>query len=802
MANESMKILNAAKRNRMRPFKQAGFLLLVVASALAAAQQQDAQQQPSGLDEYKIQLIPPRSGLPSATTNIDSTEASMDTAPADPAHLSPVVPAGRQAIGLVLEGGGAMGLAHIGVLQWFEEHHIPVDRISGTSMGALVGGLYASGRSVKDLHDIATGDALNGMFTLEAPYTDVSYRRRQDRRELPQAIQFGLRGGLSLRNSLLTDRTLDKFLRNEFSAYNSHAIDYDRLPIPFRCVATDLTDLRPLIFHGGPLPDAVRASISIPGIFPPVDYHKHYLVDGAIMDNLPTDIVKRDLHADIIIAVDLPDTAFADGDIGSIVGVFARAFNAGTARNVRVNKQLADVLVSPATDKFTTTDYDKAQQLIDTGYQAAELRHEQLLRYALNEADWNAYLAARNSRIRHKPGLLQALRIEGGSEGVQQRAAIDMDPLKKQPIDANQISTALNRVQGNGSYVASFQTFKPGPNSVQAPGPDTGVAVRLDRVRNGPPFLLFGADVSAMNSNVTRGTFDFRYVHQNLGGFGSELRGDLRLGFLTQASAEYYRLFPHSGLFIQPHGGILRQPVYLWSNQQRSSEWLQQQAGGGLDIGRTFNRNMQVALGWQEQIVRWHLTLGNPPEQSISGTSQTAAAHFVYDSTESGTISPRGLRFDLTAGALYHTFASENAPMVQLRTARTVTFHDKNVFGFTADADTYFRRNVADPLRFTLGGPLRLSASSIDEYRGTDDFLIRAGYLRRIAALPTGLGEGLYFTLAYEGGEIWSPERPAYLRQDGVTGVVAATPLGVITFGGSIGDAGRRKVFFSLGRLF
>jgi len=126
----------------------------------------------------------------------------------------------------------------------------------------------------------------------------------------------------------------------------------------------------------------------------------------------------------------------------------------------------------------------------------------------------------------------------------------------------------------------------------------------------------------------------------------------------------------------------------------------------------------------------------------------------------------------------------------------------KNVFGFTADADTYFRRNVADPLRFTLGGPLRLSASSIDEYRGTDDFLIRAGYLRRIAALPTGLGEGLYFTLAYEGGEIWSPERPAYLRQDGVTGVVAATPLGVITFGGSIGDAGRRKVFFSLGRLF
>jgi len=123
-----------------------------------------------------------------------------------------------------------MGLAHIGVLQWFEEHHIPVDRISGTSMGAFVGGLYASGRSVKDLHDIATGDALNGMFTLEAPYTDVSYRRRQDRRELRRLSSSD--SERTQPSQLASYRPqLDKFLRNEFSAYNSHAIDYDRLPI-------------------------------------------------------------------------------------------------------------------------------------------------------------------------------------------------------------------------------------------------------------------------------------------------------------------------------------------------------------------------------------------------------------------------------------------------------------------------------------------------------------------------------------------------------------------------------------------
>ena len=122
--------------------------------------------------------------------------------------------------------------------------------------------------------------------------------------------------------------------------------------------------------------------------------------------------------------------------------------------------------------------------------------------------------------------------------------------------------------------------------------------------------------------------------------------------------------------------------------------------------------------------------------------------------------------------------------------------------GFSVNADSYFRRNVADPLRFTLGGPLRLSASSIDEYRGTDDVLVRAGYLHRIASLPTQLGEGLYVTTGYEGGEIWSPEHPSFLRQDGVLGVLAATPVGSITLAGSLGDGGRRKFFFTFGRLF
>jgi NTE family protein len=137
-----------------------------------------------------------------------------------------------------------------------------------------------------------------------------------------------------------------------------------------------------------------------------------------------------------------------------------------------------------------------------------------------------------------------------------------------------------------------------------------------------------------------------------------------------------------------------------------------------------------------------------------------------------------------------------------LSTARTWQWKDRNVIGLTADINSYLRANVAQPYRYTLGGPRRLSASSFDEYRGTDTYLARAGYLRQIASLPTGYGQGLYAIVGYEAGEIWSPEAHAILRQDGTAGLVAATPFGAITFGVSIGDAGHRKVFFTVGRLF
>jgi NTE family protein len=730
---------------------------------------------------------------------------AQEPAPPLPAALPAVAPPNRPSVGIALEGGGALGLAHIGVLQWLEEHRVPVDRISGTSMGALVAGIYSTGRAPAELRAIAVSDAFTRVFALQSPYADASFRRRQDRREIPQALTVGILHRVALRNALLTDRGVNEFLATYLFGYNREQLDYDRLPIPFRCVATDLNTLQPVTFSSGPIAQAVRASISIPGVFSPVqDRNGHYLVDGGIVDNLPTDVLRRDLHADTVIAIRLEDSPLDSSDTSSIVGVLNRAFSAGIVRNVEQAEKLADVVVKVPVGKFSGADYAKADELIKAGYQAAEQNRSALLRYALDSDGWKTYLAARESRRLPPPGLLRQVLIQGGDPGAVAELRSDLKPIEGQPITPASTEKALKRVQSNGEVAATWETYDPQLTSPTAaePAPDTGVLVRLSNDRTGPPYLLIGPDLAAATSNVTRGEMTLRLVDQNFGGFGSEFRATGRIGYLSSLSTEYYRRLTPGGYFLEPRAGILRAPVYIWADQKRVAERFQQNLDAGLEAGRTFSNQVQISAEWRELQTRWRLTTGSGGGPYLNGTAQTALLHVNIDKALAGTVSPSGFRLSASVGALYQAAQSSNAPLLQLAFSRTHPWGQENIFGISGEVNSYLRANVAQPYRFTLGGPTRLSASSFDEYRGTDTYLTRMGYMRRIAALPTGLGQGLYAVLGYEAGEVWSPEARAFLRQDGSAGFLANTPLGLITFGASAGDAGHRKVFLTLGRWF
>ena len=726
----------------------------------------------------------------------------------EPTNYPPPVPAGRLSVGIALEGGGALGLAHIGVLQWMEDNHIPVDRISGTSMGALVGAFYASGQSIKDLNKLATGNVLSTLFSVRPAYSSLGFRRRQDRTELPQGLSVGLRGGrLSVGNALVADDRLDALLSDQLIAYNTRGLSFDRLPIPFRCVATDLTTLRPKVFASGSLAFAVRSSISIPGVFSPVRSDGDVLVDGAIVDNLPVDVLRDDLGAQVLIAVALPDSSFATTDAANLVSLFGRAYQAGTFRNEELSKREAQVLIQPDVSKFTSTDYDKSAALIATGYAAAEAQRAILQKYALGDGDWAIYLKDRSSRVRVRPDFIRRVEVDGPEAQVASVKPIAKKEFENQPFNQERINHFIANLRGDGASTAFYETLSEtnaGDAAAQTQAADSALTIHLRPNWDGPPYILLGADVAAISGNVTSSIFDVRFVDQDFGGYGSELRSTLRLGYFTHAQIEYYKPLSWNGLYLQPSLSITRDPVYYWQDQKRISERFLQRAGGGLEAGWTVSPQLQVALSYTDKEVRWKLADGadNSPTQHLSGTAEEGGLHIILNQETAATVSPTGTSFDVFVGALFHTALSPNTPLARLKAKHSWTVGKVNTINLSGEANTYFRAAVADPFRFTIGGPLRLYASSVDEYRGTDDVLGLLVYLRKVVTLPTGVGEGVYLTGGYEAANIWSPERSSILRQDAFGGFLVSTPIGTLTLGGAVGDAGRRKVFFTFGHLF
>ena len=221
----------------------------------------------------------------------------------------------RSRIGLALSGGGALGLAEIGVIQWIEEHHIPVDRIAGTSMGSVIGAMYATGMSPDEIRDFALQVNWDQALLPEPMYRDLSFRRKQDRRDFLVKAPLGLKQGLEGPNGYNPGQGVGLLL-DRIAFPQSTISSFDDLPIPFRCVATDMQSGEAIVLHDGPLAEAVRASMAIPGIFTPVEVKGRMLADGGMVQNIPVETV-RAMNADVVIAVEL---RLPPGDISQLGG--------------------------------------------------------------------------------------------------------------------------------------------------------------------------------------------------------------------------------------------------------------------------------------------------------------------------------------------------------------------------------------------------------------------------------------------------------------------------------------------------
>jgi len=810
--------------------------------------------------------------------------------------------AGRKRIGLALGGGGALGLSEIGVLRWFEENHIPVDVIAGTSMGSLLAALYATGHTPDQMAHLTSDAVFSKVFRVSADFKQMNFRRREDQRFLPGGFRLGLKKGVSVRNAVLLDYGLNQFLNAQFLPYGAD-YNFDDMPLPFRCVATDILVGREATFTHGPLAEAVRASISIPGVFPPLEDGGHIYVDGALVENLPVDVVKKDLHADVVLAVSLPLTPPDEGDTNSVLGVLQRSFSVASWSNEVRSRQQADVVIEPiAPAGVGAADYARADDLAKVGYAAAQKMAPQLLKYRVSDAEWEAYQAKRKGREPRPVNNIATVRVIAPTDltAIGVRDTVSELPGKK--MNADQVDAKMDEVRADGRFETDYFLTKPGqaldtdvtgpanvgrkvdgrellhPNEKRGPGDETigqlvgdtastggqntgatGNAISTTPVNNtipagsrdpkpadrkqkfetvapssrgkvelataelpngakpqdgdvdlnlwvhdrpgGPPYLLLGPNIIAQTGGTGRASLDGVVTQQDFLGYRSELRAKFRVGYVTELTPEYYRRISDKRLFVAPRLTFYRAPVYIWQNQQRVAERETQYAGGGVDVGWTQSHFTELRAGWQEVVQRWSLTTGTDGAGSYNLTGHTARVLYRFNGQDSAMVPRHGLRVDASAGMM-HIGANLNVPKVEAQASYFKDIGHGNTLSFSGEGGTFANRNVPDPFRFTLGGPLRLTASSYDEYRGTDYLLLRPAYFRRIAQLPTPLGQSIYVVGTYEFGRVYAPGLNEVNRNDVFFGLAAETPLGAITFGPSIGDHDHRKLVFTLGRFF
>ena len=355
----------------------------------------------------------------------------------------------RPRLGLVLEGGGALGLAHIGVLLWLEEHHIPVSYVAGTSMGGLVGGVYATGRSATETRDIIKEIKWNAVLDGETPFEELTFRRKEDERDYPNNLEFGLRKGLHFPEGFNSGQEVSLILDPIALPY-SELRSFDDLPIPFACVATDLVTNQEYVFRSGPLALALRSTMSIPGFFTPLRWNGHVFVDGGLLDNLPVDVAKE-MGADITLAIHLQITQLEPDQPMSAFGVLGQSVTTVIAANELRSMENADLLVSVPLQKFTSSDYLNSDPIIEAGYRAIDAKATMLSGLSLDDPTWNAYLADRASRRRTAP-TPHFINVAGTNALLAKSIEKELGPVVGKPIDTSDLGDRILNLDGLGRF--------------------------------------------------------------------------------------------------------------------------------------------------------------------------------------------------------------------------------------------------------------------------------------------------------------------------------------------------------------
>jgi len=704
-------------------------------------------------------------------------------------------PRPRPKIGVALEGGGALGLAHIGVLKWFEEHHIPVDYVAGTSMGGLVGGFYATGMTPDELKTLIDGMDWRQILSDRTPYEDLAFRRKEDQRAYPNSLVFGLRDGLSLPAGLNAGHHIGLLIDRVTLPYDD-VTSFDALPVPFRCVATDLVSKKPYVFKDGSLAVALRATMSIPGAFSPVHDGKAVFVDGGLLDNLPTDVV-RQMGAEIVIAVHLERAPVEAKDIQSVFSVLNHSVSVVLEENELRSLEQADAVVSVPLTEYRTTDYAKSEQIMKRGYEAANSRARLLEAFALDDAAWQERQKVREARKRSDVPTPQFIEVAGTNAHEATDVTRYVQRFQGKPLNPEKLDEVLTRLTGVGRYDSA------GYRLIEKNG-QTGLLVDVVEKNYAPPMFQTAFEVDGSQSGNVDFTMGTRFTFMDVAGFRSEWRTDALLGNTYGIQTELFRPFrAESRWFFAPHADASDTTFPIYAKNDPLADYRIYRINIGGDVGYSFGRFSELRVGYEVGSLNTKLRLGSPIIPSVAGRVGQTRLHYLLDHTDDPVIPRRGFSaetnfrwFDQSPGA------NGGFPSMDLKLGYFQPITRSASFFLESEGGTTFGASSTGVPQFFLGGPVRLSAYGQNEFQGNQYYLFRAGYLHDLLILPPFLGKKVYAVGSYEIGKMYGVTTGTEFPNDVAAGLLAETALGPFFIGGSVGDSGHRKWFFQLGRVF
>lgn len=705
----------------------------------------------------------------------------------------------RPRVCLVLSGGGARGAAHIGVLKVLEELRIPIDCITGTSMGSLVGGAYASGMSVPEMEKLISGVSTDLLFKEKPPRQDQDIRRKLDDRSILLGIEVGVRdGNLLLPKGVVSGVQLETVLRalSKLGGY----VKFDEMPIPFRAVATDLVTGKAVVFSEGELANVMRASMSVPAAIAPAVIGGQILVDGGLTNNLPVDVA-RAMGADIVIAVNLGTPLMKREELTSVLGVTGQMINILTEQNVRASLaslNATDILIEPALGEFSAGDFDNLPKTVPIGEAAARAVQAKLAALGVPPEQYAA-LRARQTQP-SPPDLRPVDEIRFTAMNRVNPAALEptLETRPGQPLDPQTLDRDMRRLFGTGDFEhVNYRVIEEAGRRV----------LDIDAVEKswGPNYFRFGLGLGSDFSGDA--FFNAALSHRRtwINDLGAEWRTDLQVGSTMYARTEFYQPLDTRRLFfVAPSVALERRTLDLFRGPDRLARYDVRTASARLEGGMNLGRYGEARVGYVAGTARASLDTGPPEFAPPSGRVQLGAltGRVIVDQLDSanfprtggaGSVNVLFAREALGAQQDFGRWDADGSVAWSLgRHTLTTGFKVGSKLG-SGDLPSY--------ALFQWGGLLQQSGYPTGSLVGDRLTFGRLVYYYKL--LDTRILEGMYVGGSLEAGRMDRPLVPGsptgLLKSASVFGAMD-TPIGALYLGLGFAADGNHSAYLFLGR--